>query len=59
MAYFILDLKHFQNDLHLFLRYLEEITIDVLSQAGIFCQRISGFSGVWIGNKKYLLWALP
>jgi lipoate-protein ligase B len=52
MLYFILNLRHFKNDLHLFLRYLEDTAIDVLSQVGIFSQRISGLSGVWVGNQK-------
>ena len=52
MLYFILDLKYFKNDIHLFLRYLEGMAIDVLSRFGISSQRKSGFSGVWIGDKK-------
>jgi lipoate-protein ligase B len=52
LLYPIINLQYFKNDLHLFLRYLEDMAIDVLSQFGIFSQRISGLTGVWVGNKK-------
>jgi lipoyl(octanoyl) transferase len=52
MLYFILDLKYFRNDIRLFLRFLEDMVINVLAQSGILGQRISGFTGVWVDDEK-------
>jgi lipoate-protein ligase B len=48
----IIDLGLFKKDIHLFLRYLEEITIDLLSDFGIRGQRQAGFTGVWVNKRK-------
>jgi lipoate-protein ligase B len=50
--YPIFNLRYFKNDLHLFLRYLEEMAIGILTRLGIFGQRLSGLTGVWVNDKK-------
>ena len=48
VGYPILDLEDFFTDIHQYLRYLEEIIIQTLSEFGILAGRINGLSGVWI-----------
>ena len=48
VGYPILDLDQFYNDIHLYLRNLEEVVIRMLAGYGIKGQRISGLTGVWI-----------
>ena len=48
VGYPILDLDHFYNDTHRFLRELEEIIICTLADFNIHGQRYPGFTGVWI-----------
>ena len=50
--YPIFDLKDLTKDVHLFIRFLEQIVIDFLSNIGVSARRIEGKSGVWIENKK-------
>jgi lipoyl(octanoyl) transferase len=52
VGYPILDLKKRGQDLHRYLRALEEILIETLLGYGIRAQRRDGLTGVWIGEKK-------
>jgi lipoate-protein ligase B len=52
MFYPILNLNYFKKDIHWFLRSLEKIAIDLLGEFGILANRVSGSTGVWLGNKK-------
>jgi len=52
IGYPILDLKKQGQDLHLYLRTLEEILIEVLQSYGITSARREGLTGVWIGPRK-------
>ena len=52
IAWPILDLCLFKKDIHFFLRYLEEIVMDLLGDFGIKSQRLAGFTGVWVGRRK-------
>jgi lipoate-protein ligase B len=52
IAWPILDLCLFKKDIHFFLRYLEEIAIDLLGDFGIKGLRHPGFTGVWVGKRK-------
>lgn len=52
VAYPILNLRYYQQDLHWYLRQLEEVIIQLLASYGIIAQRIEGLTGVWIGDKK-------
>ena len=48
VAYPILDLDNFFNDIHKYLRYLEEAVIMTLADFGLPAGRIDGLTGVWI-----------
>lgn len=48
VGYPILDLDQFYNDIHLYLRNLEEVVIRMLAGYGIKGERINGLTGVWV-----------
>lgn len=50
--YPVIDLFYFKRDIHLFLRYLEQAAIDLLSELGIEGKRISGLTGAWVNGQK-------
>jgi len=52
VVYPIFNLDYFKRDIHLFLRRLEELAMQVLSDFGIFSQSQPGLTGVWVENKK-------
>jgi lipoyl(octanoyl) transferase len=52
IAYPILNLRHHQQDLHWYLRQLEQVIIDVLALHNLTGIRIDGLTGVWIDDKK-------
>jgi lipoyl(octanoyl) transferase len=52
VGYPILNLNFYQRDLHWYLRQLEEVIILTLAKYNIEAQRISGLTGVWIGEEK-------
>jgi lipoyl(octanoyl) transferase len=52
VAYPILNLRYHQQDLHWYLRKLEEVIIDVLALHNLVGVRIDGLTGVWIDGKK-------
>ena len=53
VVYPILDLRRaLGGDLRAYLRQLEQVAIDLLSSFGIVANRISGKTGVWVGDKK-------
>ena len=52
VGYPILDLRQRGRDIHLYLRNLEEVILDTLEDYGLEGRRISGMTGVWIGEKK-------
>ena len=52
VVYPILNLRYYQQDLHWYLRQLEEIIIRLLDSYKISAQRIDGLTGVWIGEQK-------
>jgi len=52
VGYPILNLRHYQPDLHWYLRQLEDVLIRVLANYGLQGDRISGLTGVWIDGKK-------
>ena len=52
VGYPILDLKKYGQDLHLYLRALEEILIEGLRGRGINGGRREGLTGVWVGPRK-------
>lgn len=49
VGYPILDLDRFYNDIHCYLRELEEVMIHTCARYGLQAQRIPGRTGVWVG----------
>jgi len=52
VGYPILDLKKHGQDLHRYLRALEEMLIELLAVYGIVGRRQEGLTGVWVGPRK-------
>ena len=52
IGYPILDLKKRGQDLHRYLRALEEILIETCSTYGVTASRRDGLTGVWVENRK-------
>jgi lipoyl(octanoyl) transferase len=52
VAYPIVNLRHYQQDLHWYLRQLEEVVIQVLALHDLDGQRIDGLTGVWLEGRK-------
>jgi lipoyl(octanoyl) transferase len=52
VGYPILDLKHYQQDLHWYLRQLEEVVIRTIAPFGLQGDRIAGLTGVWVEGCK-------
>jgi lipoyl(octanoyl) transferase len=52
VAYPILNLRHYRQDLHWYLRQLEEVVIRVLALYGLDGARIDGLTGVWLEGQK-------
>jgi len=52
IGYPIFSLQNHGKDVHHYLRQLEEVIIHTLQHWGIKGGRNSGFTGVWIGNRK-------
>jgi len=51
-GYPIIDLRHFKQDVHWYLRQLEEVIIRVLAGYGIVGERMEEYTGVWVDNEK-------
>lgn len=52
MGYPIVDLRHCGQDLHRYLRWLEQLLIDLLGEYKISAGRREGLTGVWVGNPE-------
>jgi lipoyl(octanoyl) transferase len=52
MGYPIIDLRRCGQDLHKYLRWLEQLLIDVVAQYDIIAQRRKSLTGVWVENRK-------
>jgi lipoyl(octanoyl) transferase len=52
VGYPILNLRYYQQDLHWYLRQLEEVLIQVLGVLGLQGDRIPGMTGVWLEGRK-------
>ncbi len=52
VGYPILNLRYYQQDLHWYLRQLEEVIIQVLALYNLTGARIDGLTGVWVEGRK-------
>lgn len=52
VGYPIIDLKRHKQDLHWYLRQVEEVLIRALGQMGIKAERIPKYTGVWTRDRK-------
>ena len=52
VGYPIIDLKRHKQDLHWYLRQVEETLIRALASFGIVGERVAKYTGVWTGGRK-------
>jgi len=52
MGYPIIDLRRCGQDLHRYLRWLEQLLIELLADYGIAASRRESLTGVWINHRK-------
>jgi lipoyl(octanoyl) transferase len=52
MGYPIIDLRRCGHDLHKYLRWLEQLLIEVLAEYGIAAARRESLTGVWVEDRK-------
>ena len=52
VGYAILNLRYYQQDLHWYLRQLEEVIIRTLANYQLSAYRLPGLTGVWLEGKK-------
>lgn len=52
VGYPILNLTHYEKDLHWYLRQLEEVLIRVLAGYNLVGERVAGLTGVWVEGRK-------
>lgn len=52
VGYPILNLRYHRQDLHWYLRQLEEVIIQVLARYNLRGERIDGLTGVWVEGRK-------
>ncbi len=52
VGYPILNLRYHRQDLHWYLRQLEEVIIQVLATYNLTGERIDGLTGVWVEGRK-------
>lgn len=52
VGYWIFDLRSLYQDVHRYLREIEEVLIRVLARHGVTAGRSPGATGVWVGDEK-------
>ncbi len=52
VGYPILNLVHYRQDLHWYLRQLEEVVIRTIAHFGLIGERVEGLTGVWVEGVK-------
>jgi lipoyl(octanoyl) transferase len=52
IGYPIIDLRRCGQDLHKYLRWLEQLLIDLLAKYDVAAQRRESLTGVWVDNRK-------
>lgn len=54
VVYLMLPLAEENRDLHAFMRKIENVGLNVLSDFGLCGSRYKGYSGVWVGDEKIM-----
>jgi len=52
IGYPIIDLRNYGQDLHRYLRWLEELLVKTLASVGIVATTRAGLTGVWVEDRK-------
>jgi lipoyl(octanoyl) transferase len=52
IGYPIIDLRNCGQDLHRYLRWLEQLLVETLAESGIQAATRAGLTGVWVENRK-------
>jgi lipoyl(octanoyl) transferase len=52
IGYPIIDLRHYGQDLHRYLRWIEKLLVELLAQYQIRATTRAGLTGVWVENRK-------
>jgi lipoyl(octanoyl) transferase len=52
IGYPIIDLRRCGQDLHRYLRWLEDLLVETLAQVGVSATTRNGLTGVWVENRK-------
>ena len=52
VGYPIIDLRRYEQDLHRYLRWIEDVLIELLAGYGVVAQTREGLTGVWIQDRK-------
>ena len=52
VGYPIFNLANFKQDLHWFLREIEQCLIELVAEYGIISDRVAGMTGVWIDKQR-------
>ncbi|HEV2803848.1 MAG TPA: lipoyl(octanoyl) transferase LipB [Chthoniobacterales bacterium] len=52
MGYPIIDLRRCGEDLHRYLRWLEDLLVETLGELGVAARTRSGLTGVWVEDRK-------
>lgn len=52
VVYLVLDLRLYKKDLHLYLRQLEQVLIDLLDCLNLPGERVNGLTGIWCQGFK-------
>jgi lipoyl(octanoyl) transferase len=52
IGYPIIDLRNHGQDLHRYLRWLEQLLVETLGEAGVLAATRAGLTGVWVDNRK-------
>jgi lipoyl(octanoyl) transferase len=52
VGYPIIDLSQHRQDLHWYLRTLEQVLIDAIAPFGVEGGRVDQYTGVWVGDRK-------
>ncbi len=52
VGYPVIDLRRYAQDLHRYLRWIEDFLIELLAELGIAARTRAGLTGVWIDDRK-------